>query len=140
MINRFFLLTILTLASDPLFMAQEIGSAQPRHLRLDDAVQLALKHNHLVRIASLKVEEEQHAKEVARSAYLPLIRNDSFFAHLTDTQNIGIPAGSLGTVAGTKIPSSAVIINQGALTFATVGTGLTQPLTQLFKIKSANDV
>ena len=140
MIKRmFFLLTMLTVALSAL-LAQQVTSAQPRRLGLEDAVQLALKHNHLVRIASLKVEEEQHAKEVARSAYLPLIRNDSFFAHLTDTQNIGIPAGSLGTVAGTKIPSSAVIINQGALTFATVGTGLTQPLTQLFKIKSANDV
>jgi len=141
MIKRtFFLLTILTLALDPLFMAQEAGSAQPRHLRLDEAVQLALKHNHVVRIASFKVEEDQHAKEVAKSAYLPNIRNDSIFAHLTDTQFIGIPAGSLGTVAGTRIPSSTEVINQGALTFETVGTGLVQPLTQLFKIKAANDV
>ena len=31
------------------------------------------------------------------------------------------------------------MINQGGLTFATSGTGLTQPLTQLFKIKAAND-
>ena len=141
MIKRtFFLLTILTLALDPLFLAQEAGSAQPRHLRLDEAVQLALKHNHVVRIASFKVEEDQHAKEVAKSAYLPNIRNDSIFAHLTDTQFIGIPAGSLGTVAGTRIPSSTEVINQGALTFETVGTGLVQPLTQLFKIKAANDV
>src|SRR5262244_1860248 len=122
MIKRaFFLLTILMLALNSLLSAQEAGPAQPRHLRLEEAVQLALKHNHLVRIASLKVEEEQHAKEVARSAYLPLLRNDSVFAHLTDTQFIGIPAGTFGNIGGVNIPSSTVIINQGGLTFATSG-------------------
>ena len=140
MIKRtLFLFSILTFALSPLIMAQEVGSAPARHLNLQEAVQLALQHNHLVRIASFKVEEGQHAKEVARSAYLPVLRNDSVFAHLTDTQFIAIPAGQFGTVAGTRIPSNTVIINQGGLTFATSGTGLTQPLTELFKIKSAND-
>jgi len=140
MIKRtFFLLTVLTLVAGPLLRAQEAPSAQPRHLSLDEAVKLALQHNHLVRIASLKVVEDEHAKEVARSAYLPVLRNDSVFAHLTDTQFIGIPAGSLGTVDGTPIPTRTSIINQGALTFESVGTGLVQPLTQLFKIKAAND-
>ena len=49
----------------------------------------------------IQVEEKQHAKEVAKSAYLPTIRNDSNFIHITDTQLIQIDAGSLGTVAGT---------------------------------------
>jgi len=140
MIKRvFFLLTILTLAPGPWLMAQQAGSAAPRHLKLDEAVQLALQHNHLIRIASFKVQEDQHAKEVARSAYLPNIRNESVFAHLTDTQFVGIPAGSLGTVGGVPIPNTTSVINQGALTFETVGTGLVQPLTELFKIRAAND-
>ena len=46
----------------------------PRNITLAEAVQLALKHNHLVRIAGLKVNEMQHAKEVARSGYLPTIQ------------------------------------------------------------------
>lgn len=141
MIRRvFFLFTILALVSGPLPMAQEATSAQPRHLKLEEAVQLALQHNHVVRIASFKVREDEHAKEVARSAYLPVLRNDSTFAHLTDTQLIAIPAGSLGTVAGSAIPNRTTVINQGALNIATVGTGLTQPLTELFKIRAANDV
>ena len=69
----------------------------PRHITLHEAVQLALQHNHIVRIAGYKVEEKQHAKEVARSAYFPTIRNDSNFVHLTDTQLIEISAGSLGS-------------------------------------------
>ena len=72
-----------------------------------------LQHNHGVHIAEYKVDEKQHAKEVARSAYFPTIRNDSNFVHLTDTQLIQINAGSLGTVAGTSIPSATATLNQG---------------------------
>jgi outer membrane protein TolC len=112
----------------------------PRHITLDEAVQLALKHNHVVRITGYKVEEKQHAKDVARSAYFPILRNDSTVLNVTDTQFIGIPAGSLGTIAGTPLPARSVILNQGGQTFITSGTSLTQPLTELLKIKPANDI
>jgi outer membrane protein TolC len=120
--------------------AQESPRTAPRHIRLQEAVQLALQHNHLVRIAEYKTEEKQHAKEVARSAYLPTLRNDTSVLNVTDTQFIGISAGSLGVVSGTPIPGRNVILNQGGTTFYTSGTSLTQPLTQLFKIKRANDI
>src|SRR5215475_14232766 len=120
--------------------AQQPEADAPRHLNLHEAVELALRHNHVVRIAALKVEEQQHAKEVARSAYLPTIRNDSVFAHVTDTEFIAIPAGAFGTVGGTAIPQRQFNINQGDKNFVSSGTGLTQPLTELFKIKAGNDV
>jgi outer membrane protein TolC len=102
---------------------------------------LALKHNHIVRIAGYKVEESQHAKEVARSAYFPTIRNESRVFNVTDTQFIEIPAGALGTVAGTPIPARPAILNQGGKTFVTSGTMLSQPLTQLFtRVKPSNEV
>ena len=121
-------------------LAQQPEANVPRRLNLHEAVELALRHNHVVRIAALHVEEEQHAKEVARSAYLPTIRNDSAFAHATDTQFIGIPAGGLGVVGNNAIPARQFTINQGNKNFITSGTGLTQPLTELFKIKAGNDV
>ncbi|HWZ83217.1 MAG TPA: TolC family protein [Terriglobales bacterium] len=116
-------------------LGQQTGSLPPRTISLREAVELALKHNHVVRIATLHVQEEQHAKEAARSAYLPVLRNDSLFAHVTDTQLIEIPAGSLGG----GIPTRSTILNQGGRDFTVSGTGLTQPLTQLFKIKAGND-
>ena len=119
---------------------QQTEPTTPLRISVHDAVELALKHNHIVRIAALHVEEEQHAKEVARSAYLPTIRNDSLFAHVTDTQFIEIPAGALGVVDGTAIPGRQFTINQGDKNFISSGTGLTQPLTELFKIKAGNDV
>ena len=96
--NRVFRQCTMALASVfgllTLVFAQQPESNAPRRLNLHEAVELALKHVHSVRIAALHVEEEQHAKEVARSAYLPTLRNDSMFAHATDTQFIAIPEGA----------------------------------------------
>src|SRR6202048_545790 len=84
-------------------VAQEAKPITARRITLEEAVQLALKHNHVVRIAALKVEEKEHTKDIARSAYFPILGNDSNLAQVTDTQFIGIPAGSIGTVSGTAI-------------------------------------
>src|SRR5271157_5267716 len=122
------------------FAGEPADSTLPRHISLHEAIELALKHNHNVRIAAYKVEEKQHTKEVAKSGYFPTIRNDSNLFHLTDTQLIAIPAGSLGTAAGSPIPNRTSIINQGGLTLVTSGTQLTQPLTTILKIRPANDM
>jgi len=120
--------------------AQEQAANTPRHLTLAEAVQLALKHNHLVRIAGYKVDEMQHAKEKAKSGYFPTLRNGTRAFTVTDTQFIQIGAGELGTVAGTPVPATPVTISQGGKTFVFSDTGLTQPITQLFtKVKPQND-
>jgi outer membrane protein TolC len=116
------------------------GAAPPRHITLREAVQLALKHNHNVRIAQYGVDEKQHAKEAAKSAYFPSIRNDSSYMRLTETQLIQVAPGSLGVAAGTPIPPVNSVINQGGRTVVTSGTQITQPLTSLLKIKQANEI
>jgi outer membrane protein TolC len=136
-------LTLLTATalSACLALADETGGAAPsRHITLQEAVQLALKHNHNVRIAQYGVEEKQHAKEAAKSSYFPSIRNDSSFLRLTDTQLIQIGPGSLGVAAGTPIPAANSVINQGGRDLITSGTQITQPLTSLLKIKHANEI
>jgi outer membrane protein TolC len=107
---------------------------------LQEAVQLALKHNHNIRIAGYTVEEKRQAKEFAKSSYFPSIRNDSSFVHVTDTQLVQINAGSLGLADGTAIPPVNRILNQGGRSLTTSGTQITQPLTTLLKIRQANDV
>jgi outer membrane protein TolC len=115
-------------------------AASLRHITLPEAVQLALKHNHDIRIAGYTVEEKQHAKEAAKSAYFPSIRNDSNLMHATDTELIQIKSGSLGVAGGASIPPRNVIISQGGKDFITSGTQLTQPLTSLLKIRRENDL
>jgi outer membrane protein TolC len=119
---------------------ETVNTRPSRRVTLQEAVQLALKHNHDIRIAGYTVEEKQHAKEVAKSSYFPSLRNDSSFMHLTDTQLIELNAGSLGVAGGTQIPAANSIINQGGRSLTTSGTQLTQPLTTLLKIKEANDM
>jgi outer membrane protein TolC len=131
---------LLTVFQSQVLAAQESQSPAPRRITLEEAVQMALKHNHVVRIAAYKVEEKEHAKDIARSAYFPVLRNDSNLLQLTDTQFIGIPAGSVGTVNGISLPGQSVLLNQGGKTLVTSGTSLTQPLTELLKIKPANDI
>jgi len=120
--------------------AQE-QAATIRHITLQEAVQLALQHNHLLRIAGYKVEESQHAKERAKSGYFPTIRNESGVLKVTDTQFIQIAAGELGTIGGVPNPDHSAVLSQGGKLFITSGTQLVQPLTQLFtRVKPENDI
>src|SRR5216684_3547739 len=136
-------LTLLMAAalSASLALADETGGAAPsRRITLREAVQLALKHNHNVRIAQYGVDEKQHAKDAAKGSYFPSIRNDSSFLRLTDTQLIQINPGTLGTAGGTPIPPASSVLNQGGRSLTTSGTQITQPLTSLLKIKQANEI
>jgi outer membrane protein TolC len=141
MIRKAILLLMATALSCSLILADETSSAAPsRRITLQEAVQLALKHNHNVRIAGFAVDEKQQAKEAAKGSYFPSIRNDSSFLRVTDTQLIQISPGTLGTVGGTPIPAASSVINQGGRNLTTSGTQITQPLTSLLKIKRANEI
>jgi outer membrane protein TolC len=132
---------VLFAASFALCVRAQNAEPASRKITLPEAVQLALKYNHVVRIAGLQVQEKQHAKEAARSGYFPSITNESRILYLTDTQFIQISEGSLGTVAGSPIPAKPTVLNQGEKTIITSGTGLVQPLTQLFtRVKPSNEL
>jgi outer membrane protein TolC len=121
-------------------LAQPPDPSGARRITLDEAVDLALARNHAVRLARLSVDEKEHAKAVAKSGYYPQVRNDTMLVHLTDTQLVEIPAGGLGVAGLTPIPPQTLILNQGGVNTATNGTGVVQPLTQLFKVRASNDV
>lgn len=136
---RALLIVGVLLAGNANASAQNGDPSAPRTMNLRQAVELALQHNHAIRIASFQVAEQTHAKEVARSAYFPTLRNDTAFAKVTDTQFIEIPEGSLGSVGPNAIPPRDHILNQGGRNTFVSGTGLTQPLSELLKIKAEND-
>jgi outer membrane protein TolC len=138
--TRIVLIAMFVCLGETVSFGQQTEPAPPARITLREAVDLALKHNHIVRIAESTVEEKRYAKDIAKSSYFPVLRNDSTFVHVTDTQFIEIPAGALGVAGGSLIPQQPLVLNQGGQTFATSGTGLIQPLTQLFKVKAGNDV
>jgi outer membrane protein TolC len=119
-------------------VAQQFTPA-PMRLTLDDAIDLALKQNHSVRLRSLSVEQMQSKKDEARSNYLPQIKASGSTLHLTELAGIEIPAGAFGNYPSTgPVPSKSLFIDQGSATGYTGGVGLEQPLTQLFRIHQAN--
>jgi outer membrane protein TolC len=139
--RKVLILLMATAVSASLAFADEARDpAASRHITLHEAVQLALQHNHDIRMAGYAVDEKQRAKEATKSSYFPTLRNDSAFMRVTDTQLLEINSGSLGVAGETPIPPENHIISQGGRNLTTSGTQITQPLTSLLKIKQANDV
>ena len=112
--------------------------AETRHLTLTDAVQLAIAQNHALKIARLKVVESEQKKAGERSAYFPQITNQSNALHITDLENIIVPAGAFGITPGALVPSQSTTVFQGQKNLFSSGTQISQPLTQLIRIHAAN--
>ncbi len=110
-----------------------------RSLTLPRAIELAMQNNRRLKLAHLSVAESETKRTIARSSYYPHISNQSTALHLTELEGVDIPAGALGKPAATgPIPGNSLEIGQGALTAYTSGTGLVQPLTQMFKIHAGD--
>jgi outer membrane protein TolC len=143
--SRILLLALLGLSQ--LAGVDRVGLAQsacarnsaPTHLTLPYAIDLALKQNRDLKLAKLAVTDSEYKKEIARSAYFPQIKNESTVLHLTELEGVEFPAGAFGVYPGTgPVPGQKLVIDQGGLTAYTSGTGLTQPVTQVFKIRESN--
>jgi len=134
------LLRILALAGLVGISAMPQLKAENRHLTLNEAVQLALAQNHALKIARLKVIENEQKKAGQRSAYFPTVKNESNILHITELESIAIPAGAFGTAGGALVPGRTVNLPQGQTTLFSSGTQISQPLTQLIRIHDANRV
>jgi outer membrane protein TolC len=111
----------------------------PLNLSLDQAIDLAVKQNHSVRLRSLAVEDMRSKKDAARAGYIPQISAIGGIHHVTELAGIEIPAGAFGNFSSTgPVPAQSLFIDQGADTAYTGGVALEQPMTQLFRIHQAN--
>jgi outer membrane protein TolC len=120
-------------------MMAQAAYSTPVRLTLDQAIDLALKQNHSVRLRSLSVEQMHRKKDEARSNYLPHIKATGSMLYITELEGVAIPAGTFGNYPSTgPVPSKPLFIDQGSSTSYTGGVGLEQPLTQLFRIHEAN--
>jgi outer membrane protein TolC len=116
-------------------------AANSLKLTLPEAVRMALAQNRALKIARLKVVENEQKKAAARTSYFPEIKNQSAVARTTAEQNIEIPAGAFGVIPNTGlVPNRDILINQGSQTFVTSGTMAAQPLTPLIRIHQANRI
>ena len=137
---RFYWKRALIAAGLSVLAAAPQYAAEPRHLTLTDAVHLAIAQNRALKIARLKVTENDQKKAGEHSAYFPTLTNQSNALHITELQQVGIPAGAFGVVSGTAVPAQGVSLGQGQKTFMSSGTMLTQPLTQLIRVQHQNRI
>jgi len=134
------LLRISAAAAALLLSATSALTAEVRRLRLAEAVRLAVEQNRTLKIARFKVQENEHRKEGARSAYFPTITNQSNALHISELQNLSVPPGAFGSVAGVPVPASDTALPQGKKTLFSSGTMVAQPLTQLLRIHQENRI
>ena len=120
------------------------AAAQPgpsvRRLTLSEAVHLAVAQNRGLKIARLKVAENEQKKAGDRASYFPTISNESHLLHVTDFQSIIIPAGAFAVNGGSLVPDRNLAIQQGQKTLYASGTTVAQPITQLIRIHDANRI
>jgi multidrug efflux pump subunit AcrB/outer membrane protein TolC len=110
--------------------------AAPRKITLPEAVDLALKQNTSLKIARAHVRENQQKTVTARADYFPQLSNETSLMGLSDRELVTVPAGALGTVPGLgPFPIQSIAFDQGSNTILLANTTLSQPLTQLFKIR-----
>ncbi len=121
-------------------LAAKLFAAEARQLTLPEAVRVALAQNRALKIARLKIVQDEQKKAAARSGYFPEIKNSSTAGRTTAESNIEIPTGAFGVLPDGPVPNRDILINQGARSFVTSGTSATQPLTPLIRIRQANRI
>jgi len=116
----------------------EKATAEIRRITLAEAVHLAVSQNRDLKIARLKVAENQQKKAGDHSAYFPSVTNLSNVLYITELQNVVVPAGAFGSIGGAFIPQRDINLQQGKQTLVSSGTMIAQPVTQLLRIRQQN--
>jgi len=132
--RSFTIFIFLSLAAAPQY------AADARKLSLKEAVELAIGQNHSLRIARLKIAENEQKKAGERASYFPAIKDHANANDTTGVDHIVIPAGALGRVQGQLVPGNDVNIPQGLHHLLINEATISQPLTQLIRIHEANRI
>ncbi|HWZ50579.1 MAG TPA: TolC family protein [Granulicella sp.] len=118
---------------------ESVGARPAVHLTLSRAVEMGMQHNRHLTLARLAADESREKRAIAQAPYYPHIANESNALYLTDLEGVVFPAGAFGYSASTGlIPNQTLRIGQGAQDAFTSGTGLVQPITQIFKIHAGS--
>jgi outer membrane protein TolC len=121
-----------------LLISSACFAGETRRLTLAEAVRLAVEQNRTLKIARLKVKENEYKKDAARSDYFPTVTNHSEALHITALPTLETPQGAFGVVSGVPVPAQNTNLPQGKQTLYSSGTTISQSLTQLLRIHQEN--
>lgn len=126
------------------FPGLNLSAQEKLPLSLDEAVELALKNNHLLNVRRLQVEEKQAKINEDRVKFLPMIALGGSYQYNTNLPSLAIYQGQFGQLpyGGVIIPlpASDEIIQMGNHNIYNAGVTFYQPITQLGKIHSGVQV
>ena len=115
--------------------------AQARSLSLDEATQLALTQNRQLSIAREQVSESQYKVEELHAKNFPKISALAVGGYNSNKLDITVPRGAMGVYPGTgPIPGADIPIYEGSHTLVGGTVQAAQPLTQLIKIRTGEQV
>jgi outer membrane protein len=105
-------------------------------LTLSQALAFARQNNRQNRIAELQVEAAQQRAAAARTGLLPKITLQALGGQLVDTVSAHFPAGVLGTVNGSPVPSHDIDVKTPSRFSEAYTLGIAQPITQVPRIRT----
>jgi outer membrane protein len=130
-------------ASGLLLIVGVTGSAQSGpdpapapSLTLRQALDIALSKNRLIGISRLQVEQAQQRVAQARTDLLPQFNIEAMGGELLDKVTAHFPAGILGTVNGSPVPSQAIDVSTKDHFSTVYSLTVAQPLTQIPRIQT----
>jgi outer membrane protein TolC/preprotein translocase subunit SecF len=110
-------------------------------LTLEDAVALALKQGYSTRLASSRVASAEAHEHGAAADLLPQLSATGNHLRTSGRTTIVVPRGALGNEAsGEPLPAADRRFDQGAAALTYTQLSLTQPVTQLWRIRQARQL
>ncbi len=110
--------------------------AETKHLTLNEAVDLALQGNSALKISRFKVDEKGKKVASVSADLYPHLSNYTLFTGTSESNLTTIPLPSLGSVPIAENTGKGV----GSDTFFLNSTVLSQPVTQILKIREGTGV
>ena len=110
-------------------------------LTLDDAVAMAVKQGYATRLAAARVASAESHERGAASDLLPQLSISGNHLQSSGRTTIVVPRGALGNESsGTPLPAADRRFDQGAAALTYTQLSLTQPVTQLWRIRQAQQL
>lgn len=116
--------------------AQEPAGMSGDSLTLEQAIEIALKNNRSVKNAKLEAEKGGDQVAALKTRRLPGIKLDSLLSQPLSKFETTFTKGTFGTYSGIgPVPSEDTVITSSMKPNAFIGAQVTQPLSQLHRIK-----
>ena len=125
---RYRAILVTAMACTPALVAQRLTLGEAQHL--------AIERNRSLKLARLKVEENEHKRLGARSDYFPKVLADTNYLYFSEKLGTSLNAGDIGLgILPPPLPSIPIPINLVKQNLLFGGATVAQPVTQLWRVR-----